>query len=335
MPDWRLKMYRGRWAAVRTRNGATERVSLRTADREAGERAYADFLASQQRSEETVAAMMEAYLTDKDTTASDPARLRDAWKALKPEFGPLRPDQIDRQKTRDYAAKRGRQGRQAGTIARELSTLRAGLRWGGHDISAVIEIPSAPPPKDRSLTRAEYRKLLEASRQSAPHVNLFIVLALATAARAKALLELTWDRVDFERQLIRLGELEGSKRRATVPMTKDALLSLQTAHEASTCEHVIEYGGKELQSIRLAFKRACKRAGLDDVTPHVLRHTAAVWMAEAGVKMDEIAQYLGHSSPSVTYRVYARYSPDYLRKAASALEFGSDEPTNGVLEGAK
>lgn len=36
--------------------------------------------------------------------------------------------------------------------------------------------------------------------------------------------------------------------------------------------------------------------------------------------MDEIAQYLGHSNSSQTYRVYARYSPDHLRKAASALE---------------
>jgi integrase len=36
--------------------------------------------------------------------------------------------------------------------------------------------------------------------------------------------------------------------------------------------------------------------------------------------MSEISQYLGHSSTSVTERVYARYSPDYLRRAATALE---------------
>jgi len=63
-------------------------------------------------------------------------------------------------------------------------------------------------------------------------------------------------------------------------------------------------------------------AGLEDVSAHVLRHTAAVWMAEAGVPMDEISQYLGHSNVEITRRVYARYSPDYLRKAASALELG-------------
>jgi len=43
-------------------------------------------------------------------------------------------------------------------------------------------------------------------------------------------------------------------------------------------------------------------------------------MAESGVPMAEIAQYLGHSSESVTFRTYARFSPAYLKRAAAALE---------------
>jgi integrase len=43
-------------------------------------------------------------------------------------------------------------------------------------------------------------------------------------------------------------------------------------------------------------------------------------MAEKGIPMAEIAQYLGHTNPMITYKVYARYSPDYLSTAASALE---------------
>jgi integrase len=44
-------------------------------------------------------------------------------------------------------------------------------------------------------------------------------------------------------------------------------------------------------------------------------------MAEAGVSMEEIAQYLGHRDVGITRKVYARFSPDYLRKAAAALEY--------------
>jgi integrase len=56
------------------------------------------------------------------------------------------------------------------------------------------------------------------------------------------------------------------------------------------------------------------------VTPHDLRHTAAVWMAADGVSMGKIAQYLGHSDSRITEKVYARFAPEHLRDAASALE---------------
>jgi hypothetical protein len=44
-------------------------------------------------------------------------------------------------------------------------------------------------------------------------------------------------------------------------------------------------------------------------------------MAEAGIPIEVIAQYLGHEDANVTRKKYARYSPTYLREAAAALEF--------------
>jgi integrase len=72
--------------------------------------------------------------------------------------------------------------------------------------------------------------------------------------------------------------------------------------------------------VKRAFARAATLAGLVDVTPHVLRHSAAVHMVEAGISFPEVAQFLGHTNPAVTFRVYGRYSPTHLRKAAAALE---------------
>jgi integrase len=85
-------------------------------------------------------------------------------------------------------------------------------------------------------------------------------------------------------------------------------------------DFVIEYGGNQVDSIKRAFKAAA-RAGLPrDTSPHILRHSAAVHMIERGVAMSEVSQYLAHTSTKLTERVYARFSPDYLRRAASALE---------------
>lgn len=54
--------------------------------------------------------------------------------------------------------------------------------------------------------------------------------------------------------------------------------------------------------------------------------------------MEEIAQFMGHTSPAVTFRTYARYSPEYLRKSSDAIStvlYGSSEPVTVNAEGTK
>ena len=62
-------------------------------------------------------------------------------------------------------------------------------------------------------------------------------------------------------------------------------------------------------------------ASLPDVSSHVLRNTAMVHMATAGVTLDEIGQYLGCSHARVAAFTYAHRSQVHLRKAANAPEF--------------
>jgi integrase len=116
------------------------------------------------------------------------------------------------------------------------------------------------------------------------------------------------------------GRTQTAKHRATVPMTGRVEAALKAAWEARTTDHVIEHGGAPVASIKKAFSAASQKAALH-VTPYTLRHSAAVWMAESGVPMEEIAAYLGHSDARTTFRHYARFSPDYLRKAATALDW--------------
>ncbi len=259
---------------------------------------------------------MDRYLAEKDATATDPGRLRDAWKALAPTFAGLRPDQVTRDLCRQYAATRNRA---AGTVNKELRTLRAGLRLHDPHTPAQFLMMPGTPPRDRYLNRDEYAALVAGA--ASPHIRLAIVLMLGTAARVGAVLDLTWSRVDFGKGLIRLATGEGGRKgRATVPMTAAVRAALEEAAPAALSPYVIEYAGGRVVSIKKGFARAVKRAGLEGVTPHVLRHTAAVWMAEAGISMSEIAQVLGHSDSRITERVYARYSPSYLKGAVSALE---------------
>jgi integrase len=80
-------------------------------------------------------------------------------------------------------------------------------------------------------------------------------------------------------------------------------------------------GGHRVLSIKKGFAGACERAGITGATPHILRHTAASWMAEAAVDMFRISRFLGHSDTKVTERRYAKLHPDFLADAAEALDF--------------
>src|SRR6202035_5271412 len=137
------------------------------------------------------------------------------------------------------------------------------------------------------------------------------------------LLGLEWDRVDFGGKTINLHDPtrpRTKKGRAVVPINRTLMAALQEARTGALTPYVIEWNGKPVKSIKHALARAGQRCGLPWVSAHVLRHTAACLMAECGVSMDRIAAMLGHSDSRITARVYAKFSPDFLRDAAEALE---------------
>ncbi len=57
-------------------------------------------------------------------------------------------------------------------------------------------------------------------------------------------------------------------------MTLDRIL--EEAYQYRTCDYIIEAGSKPIKDIKRGFGSAVRRAGLIDVRPHDLRHTAAV-----------------------------------------------------------
>lgn len=247
------------------------------------------------------------------------------WTALSEPFGEMEGGDITIQNCRDHIAKRRLAGLSDGTIHTELGHLRTVLRWGeAHkmiDKAPAIERPMKPDPKTDYLTKYQVGRMIEVAH--ADHIKLAIRLLIGTGARVTAALQLTWDRVDFNRRLIHLRnpfDRERRKGRATVPINDTLYEALQLAYKEAETNFVIEYGGKPILSIKRGIKRSAKDAGLTDVSPHVFRHSAAVWMAEAGHAMTEIAQYLGHSDSRITERVYSRFSPEHLRKLANSLD---------------
>jgi integrase len=329
MSEFKLGTYQGKFCVVwRDEQGNRKRTSLGTADRSEAQRLFARAVADLQRHSageaSTVDGIFDAYIADREAVGKNAARIRYAKQALSPMFGPIAPHSITPQLCRRYADKAMARGKSKATVHTELGYLRAAVKFAGNHMALrnppYIWLPSKGEPRDRYLSKGEARALVDACEF--PHMKLFVILALTTAARAGALLDLTWDRVDLERRRIALRDPDRPatrKGRATVPVNDWALEALSEAQKWAVSDYVISWGGGQVGSIKKGFKAAVVRAGIEPCTPHTLRHTAAVWMAEGGVPMTEIAAYLGHNDSRTTERVYAKFSPDYLRKAASSL----------------
>ena len=58
--------------------------------------------------------------------------------------------------------------------------------------------------------------------------------------------------------------------------------------------------GQRIANLKNSFASACKRAGLEGVTPHTLRHTCASWLVMVGRPILEVRDILGHSTIKMT-----------------------------------
>ncbi|UAB77007.1 site-specific integrase [Erythrobacter sp. SCSIO 43205] len=262
---------------------------------------------------------MTGYITSIEGKPSYQRR-QDAWKAMRPFWQNTDPELIDAQMCRDYAHQRSAG---AATVRYELLQLSTALKWGRRNKYTAARpemwLPETPERKVRHLTHAQFERFFDAVK--APHARLYVQLGLYTMARPSAILELTWNRVDFDRGLIDFnpeGRKQTAKRRPVVPIGEALREPLEQAFEARQSVYVVEHGAKPVRSIKKAFQAASERSGVK-VTPYTLRHTGAVWAAEGGVSMAMLGQFMGHDDDTTTQKHYARFSPDYLAGVANAV----------------
>lgn len=272
-----------------------------------------------------ISAIWAAYIADRRLERKASVEIMEYnWKALAPRFGHLTPAMIDKKACMEYVAARRKIGRKDATILTELRRLQTSLTWARKqdiiDKAPTIWMPPEPRSRERWLTKEEVYALID--NAVSDHVRLYIILAIATAGRSEAILDLTWVRVDLEGGRIYLDDPtreRTSKGRATVPINDMARAALVTAREGALTPYVIEWKQSKLDSIKKGFAAAVQRAGIAHCTPHDLRRTAASWMVMAGVPIEQVARYLGHSSPRITWKTYGRFCPDYLADAADAV----------------
>lgn len=331
--QWRRGKHRKWWVGIIGQGNDRRRAALYTPQ---GERITLDAKAAdaavKRLNEETRRALMPAilsmdqvygmYETERQGKVVNHTRIKEVGRVCHRIWGHLSPSEITPKEVERFTKLRAREGCSNSTIRQELAYIRAALTQAKAHLPSLPQIEMPPPsrPRDRWLDDKEIVKLIDGAFEF--HVKLFIILAITTAGRPKHILQLTWDRVDMKRRIINLdNDNERTRKgRARVPINDTALQHLTQAQEAAQTEWVIEVDGRAIKSIRNGVKAAAGRAKLAGVSQYTLRHTAGVRMAQAGVPLEEIAEYMGHNDLNTTRKHYAKFHPDHLRKAASALE---------------
>lgn len=261
-------------------------------------------------------------------------------KPVKDFFGRKAVTDLNADKNRDdiadYREMRERRGIKPGTIRRELGALVAALNWAvkqkGYELSRHdlpdIKLGAQSPPRIVYLTKSEERDFWNraladtTSAGELSRVARYVALALAAAQRSEANLELTWDRVDFERGLIDFrapGVVATNKRRGVVPIADRLLPVLQRARQESLARGepptALVCGPG---AIRSAWETWLSRTPYRHIHPHDLRRTWASLAVQAGVPIYEVASVLNDDVATVE-KHYGVLRPGHLKSAINAV----------------
>lgn len=199
-----------------------------------------------------------------------------------------------------------------GVAARTISTLHAVLE---HAVRlAVIEVNPArgvrklaSTPKQRRLSTGEIARLgqaMAALAQEGDHANglAAIRLLLLTGFRRLEALGLQRSWFDAEARCIRFPDTKSGAQVRVIGTAACELIGNLPSRKGSPYVFPADWGDGHFIGVVRVLDRACKRAALENVTPHVLRHTFASVAGDLGFSELTIAALLGHAARGVTQR---------------------------------
>jgi len=240
--------------------------------------------------------------------------------------------------------------RSDGAARRELQDLQAAINYhhkeGLHHAAVRVTLPKAGEPRERWLTRGEVARLIRVSRNTPEiregrptekrplrHLVRFILFGLYTGSRPGDILTASFV-AESGRSFVNLeaglfyrkpsGKVATNKRQPTTPLPRRLQGHLRR-WKSMGAQHVIEFDGQPVQSIKTAFRRVVALAGLPKgIVPYTLRHTCATWKMQAGEPAWKVGGFIGTSEAMIA-KHYGHHSPNELRDTA---EVATQRPPN-------
>ena len=230
----------------------------------------------------------------------------------------------------DYAQRRAAEGVMAATIRREMCLQRAALnhevKWERLEKIPHFEKPSGEARKRRPMTEEEYRRLMASPLPR--RIRLFFVVAYNTGHRARAIEELTWDRVDLEARTLDFnvpGRPRNNKRRVSgFPIPDELLVRLMAAKayrdlKAPDDPYVIGLGPRGIASTTYhACKDALRKVGINEegLCRHTMRKMYVTERIKGGMNPEKVAALIADNVQTMR-KSYSILNTEDLRETAN------------------
>lgn len=216
-----------------------------------------------------------------------------------------------------------------GTVNRYLASISIALTHAARDwgwiqrnplLGKTLKRAKEPRGRVRFLSENERGQLLDECKESRNR-NLFpiTVLAISTGMRAGEIIGLRWNDVDLENGWITLQQTKNGVRRG-VPLVGYALEVIEEHSKVRRLgsDLVFPSATGKANFPREAWEKALVRANIKDYRFHDNRHSAASYLAMAGVPLRTIADVLGHRTLAMVQR-YSHLTDEYKSEAIAAM----------------
>jgi integrase len=274
-----------------------------------------------------------------------------------PGLGKVRLDQLSADTVDRWLARRKHLSRTY--VARMRSTLAQILRHAerrgllARNVATLAVVPRAKPPVERrSLTPAEARRLIEVARGD--RLGALVICGLALGLRPGELTGLLWRDVNLDgdsptvaisgslKRAVNGAVFRGEPKRSTAgrrtlalpPVAADAIRHHRRAQSAErlAAGPAWQDGGfvftttigtpLDPTNLRRAFDVLTAAAGIEKVSPYVLRHSGASLMLDAGASLEEVADVLGDHPATLLrhYRHRVRPVAEATKRMQAVLE---------------
>lgn len=215
------------------------------------------------------------------------------------------------------------------TVVHELSLLRVILRLAAREWAIpfpqgvpTIRLPKMPRGRVRRFREGEEEKLLSLCVDDSV-LRDFILMALETAMRRSELINLCWEDIDWTSLVLSIHKTKNGIPRQ-IPLSDKAyvILQRQVDDRVTAGEQSDDSQGRVFSltatAITHRFARLRKKAGINDLRLHDLRHEAISRLFELGLSQVEVAAVSGHQTLSMLQR-YTHISVGHLTRRISEI----------------